>query len=415
MAPVPESASAGGRRPWAGRRITLGVTGGIAAYKAVQLARDLTKLGAAIDVVMTRTALEFVGPITFEALTGRPVHTEIVQPGLALDHIRLAKEADVVCVAPATADFLARAATGRAGDLLGAILLATRAPVVVCPAMNDAMWAHPQTVRNVAHVRDVLGYRLAGPSTGSLAWGEGEGPGRLLDTDAIIEHVGRALEGPNPLAGRNVVVTAGPTREAVDAVRMLSNRSSGRMGFALASAAWRRGADVTLIAGPTAVPVPPQPRTVRVETADEMAAAVAGEIANADVLLMAAAVADFRPANPSAVKLKRRDGVPRIELEPAPDVLAVTRSNRRDGLLTVGFALEVGDGQAEARRKLETKGLDLIVLNRADEPGAGFETETNHVTLVSANGQAEEVPFGSKAAIAETILDRVAERLRGRT
>jgi phosphopantothenoylcysteine decarboxylase / phosphopantothenate---cysteine ligase len=414
VVPVPEPATPGGRRPWAGRRVVLGVTGGIAAYKAVQLARDLTRLGAIVDVVMTRTAVEFVGPITFEALTGRPVHSEIVQLGRALDHIRLAREADVVCVAPATADFLARAAVGRADDLLAAILLATHAPVVVCPAMNDAMWAHPQTARNVAHLAEGLGYRIAGPASGALAYGEGEGPGRLLDPQEILEHVGRALEGPNAVADRKVVVTAGPTRESIDPVRTLSNRSSGRMGFALAAAAWRRGAAVTLISGPTAVSPPPQTRVIRVETAAEMADAVGREIEDADALLMAAAVADFRPVDPASTKIKRADGVPRIELEPAADILATTRSRRPAGMVAVGFALETGDGEDEARRKLETKGLDFIVLNRADEAGAGFESETNHVRIIGRDGRLEDVPLDTKTAIAEVILDRVAARLSGR-
>jgi len=415
MVPVPESAPPGGRRPWAGRRVVLGVTGGIAAYKTVQLARDLTKLGALVDVVMTRTALEFVGPITFEALTGRAIHSEILQPGRALDHIRLAREADMVCVAPATADFLARAAAGRADDLLAAILLATRVPVVICPAMNDAMWAHPQTARNVAHLAASLHYRIVGPASGALAYAEGEGPGRLIEPAEILEHIGRALEAPNPVSDRKVVVTAGPTREAVDPVRTLSNRSSGRMGFALASAAWRRGADVTLVAGPTALPVPPLTRVIRVETAGQMAEAVSREIGDADVLLMAAAVADFRPANPASSKIKRNDGVPRIDLEPAPDILATTRPLRPKGLVAVGFALETGNGESEARRKLDAKGLDFIVLNRADEAGAGFESETNHVTIIGRDGRVEDIPLTTKTAVAELILDRVAERLSGRT
>jgi phosphopantothenoylcysteine decarboxylase / phosphopantothenate---cysteine ligase len=413
VVPVPEPAPCG-RRPWAGRRVVLGVTGGIAAYKAVQLARDLTKLGAAVDVVMTRTAKEFVGPITFEALTGRSVHTEIVQQGRALDHIRLAREADVVCVAPATADFLARAAAGRADDLLAAILLATRAPVVICPAMNDAMWAHPQTMGNVTHLEKTLRYRIAGPASGALAYGEGEGTGRLLDPLEILEHIGRALEGSNPLANRKTVVTAGPTRESVDPVRTLTNRSSGRMGFALASAAWRRGAEVTLIAGPTALPAPAHVRVIHVETAAQMADAVSREIEDAAVLLMAAAVADFRPADPASTKIKRADGPARIELEPAPDILATTRSRRPAGMVAVGFALETGDGVAEARRKLEAKGLDFIVLNRADEAGAGFESETNHIMIIDPDGRSEDVPLDTKAAVAEVILDRVAARLSRR-
>jgi phosphopantothenoylcysteine decarboxylase/phosphopantothenate--cysteine ligase len=392
----------------------LGVAGGIAAYKSVQLARDLTQLGATVDVILTRSARAFLGPITFEALTGRPVLGELIEAGHALDHIRLARAADVVCVAPATADLIARAAQGRADDLLTAVLLATRAPVLLCPAMNDAMWAHPQTRRNVEHVARQLHYRIVGPATGPLAWGEGEGPGRMCDPAEISEHIGRALTTGSVLAGRRVLVTAGPTREPVDVVRVLSNRSSGRMGFALAAAAWRRGADVALIAGPTSVEPPHGPQLTRVETAAGMAAAVAAALPAAHVLLMAAAVADFRPVAPAAGKIKREDGVPQVVLEPAVDILAATRGVRAPGLVAVGFALESEDGRAEARRKLEAKGLDLIVLNRATEPGAGFEVETNHVVLLDGGGSEQDVPLLPKTEIAEIILDRVETILQQR-
>lgn len=402
---------AGPRRPWQGRRVVLGVTGGIAAYKSIQIARDLTKLGAEVDVILTRTALEFVGAISFEALTGRAVHTGITDPGHALDHIRLAREADVVCVAPATADTISRAAAGRADELLTAVLLATTAPVLICPAMNDAMWAHAQTQANVAHLRDRLGYGMVGPATGPLAWGEGSGPGRMADEAEIIAHIGRALEPQSSLTGRKVLVTAGPTREPLDPVRVISNRSSGKMGMAIAAAAWRRGADVTLVAGPTAASAPPGPRLVHVDTALEMARGVMDEITNADVLIMAAAVADFTPASPAKAKIKRGDGAPVIDLQPAPDILAESRPLRPPGLVAVGFALETGDGQAEARRKLEAKGLDLIVLNHADEAGSGFEVDTNRVTLIGKSGAAESLPLLGKDDVAERILDRIIEIL----
>jgi len=408
------SAAAGPRRPWAGRRVVLAVSGGIAAYKSIQIARDLTKLGASVDVLLSRSAREFVGAISFEALTGRPVLTELIQEGRALDHIRVAREADVVCVAPATADLMARMAAGRSDDLITAVLLATRAPVLLCPAMNDAMWSHPQTQSNARHLAEEIGYSIVGPASGPLAWGEGEGPGRMADGDEIIEHIGRALEGSNPLAGRTVLVTAGPTREALDPVRVLTNRSSGRMGFALASAAWRRGAKVVLIAGPTEVPPPPGPEVVRVDTAREMADVVASSIGSAAVLIMAAAVADFAPVNRADAKIKRGDGLPEIALEAVPDILAETRSARPAGMVAVGFALETGSGEAEARRKLESKGLDLIVLNRADEPGAGFEVETNRVTLIDAAGGVSEQPLMSKHDVAESILDRIADLVGAR-
>ncbi|HEX6306916.1 MAG TPA: bifunctional phosphopantothenoylcysteine decarboxylase/phosphopantothenate--cysteine ligase CoaBC [Longimicrobiales bacterium] len=409
----PAAGSATGRRPWLGRRVVLGVTGGIAAYKFVQLARDLARHGAVVDVVMTRSARAFVGPISFEAVTGRPVLTDILAEGHALDHIRLAREADVVCIAPATADFIARAAAGRADDLLAAILVATRSPVLICPAMNDAMWAHVQTQANVTRLRE-LGYAIVGPATGPLAYGEGSGPGRAEEPDIVLEHIGRALGHEPRWEGLHVVVTAGPTREAVDAVRVLSNRSSGKMGFAIAAAAWRRGAYVHLIAGPTQVEPPAGPELIRIETAEDMARAVAVALSEADVLFMAAAVADFRPASPAAAKLKKSAAPRSLELEHAPDILRSTREHRRAGTITVGFALETGDGRAAARTKLREKALDLIVLNSADEPGAGFDVDTNRVTLIAAESE-EPLPLMSKDDVAETLLDRVGGMLESRS
>jgi phosphopantothenoylcysteine decarboxylase/phosphopantothenate--cysteine ligase len=400
------------RRPWQDQHVLLGVTGGIAAYKTVSLARELTRRGAIVEVVLTRSATEFVGAVTFEGVVGRAVHTGFVASGDALGHIRLARWANVVCVAPATADFMARIAIGRADDLLAAILLATRAPVLLCPAMNDAMWVHPQTQLNATHLTDRIGYQLVGPATGALAFGEGSGPGRMEEPDVILEHIGRALEPKGALAGRSVLVTAGPTREPVDAVRVLTNRSSGRMGFALASAAWRRGAEVVLIHGPVDVPPPTGARRVVVETAEQMANAVRAALPTADVLLMAAAVADFRPASPQSSKIKKEQRPDVIALESAPDILKTTRAERRNGLITVGFALETDNARANARRKLETKGLDLIVLNEANAPGSGFEVETNRVVLLRADGE-EELPLLPKTEVAEQILDRVALLLGG--
>ncbi|MBI4545008.1 MAG: bifunctional phosphopantothenoylcysteine decarboxylase/phosphopantothenate--cysteine ligase CoaBC, partial [Gemmatimonadetes bacterium] len=328
------------RRPWQGRRVVLGVSGGIAAYKSAQLARELTQLGALVDVVLTRAAASFIGPLTFEALTGRPVAGDILAAGHALEHIRLAREADVVCVAPATADFLARAAAGRADDMLTAVLLATRAPVLLCPAMNDRMFEHAQTQSNLRHLGQALAYQMCGPASGPLAYGEGAGPGRMEEPAVIREHVGRALEGQTAFRGRRVVVTAGPTREPVDPVRFLSNRSSGRMGFALAAAAWRRGADVHLISGPTALEPPVGPALRRVETAAEMEAAVRQVLPAAHVLLMAAAIADFRPARAAQQKLKKEVAPALLELERTADVLRVTQEARAPGMVAVGFALE---------------------------------------------------------------------------
>jgi phosphopantothenoylcysteine decarboxylase / phosphopantothenate---cysteine ligase len=397
----------------AGRRIVLGVTGGIAAYKAVALARELTLAGAAVDVVLSRGALEFLRPLTFEALTGRPAHTSLYPEGDPLLHIRLARDAECVVVAPATANFLARAAAGMADDLLSATLLATGAPVVLAPAMNDRMYGHPATRDNLRRLAEI-GYRVAGPGVGPLAWGEGEGPGRMLEPEALLEHVGRALEGAGPLAGRRVVVTAGGTREPIDPVRYVGNRSSGRMGYAVAAAAWRRGAAVELVTGPSALPVPVGVEAVRVETAEEMRAAVEAALPRADALVMAAAVADFRPAEPAAGKIKKESGaVPEIRLEPTADVLRATRGVRPRGCVVVGFALETGDAVENGRRKLEGKGLDLLVVNDATEPGAGFEVETNRVVLLRAGAPDEPLPLLRKEEVAERILDRVEALLPG--
>ena len=394
-------------RPFEGRRILLGVTGGIASYKSAWLARLLSQEGAAVDVVLTRAAAEFIAPLTFEALTGRPVHTALMAQGHALDHIKLARAAHAVVVAPATADFCARAAHGRADDLLAAVLLATEARVLLVPAMNDRMWAHPQTRRNATHLREI-GYGVLDPEVGALAAGEGSGEGRMPEPETIVAHVARMLEDAS-FAGRHVVVTAGPTRELVDPVRVLSNRSSGRMGVALASAAWRRGANVTLIAGPLEVPVPVGPTLVRVESTEEMANAVQRAVANADVLVMAAAPADFRAAEVAGAKLKKGIAAHTIELAPTTDILRESAPSMRAGSVRVGFALETHDGIANARHKLESKSLDLIVLNDALESDAGVGVDTNRVTIISRSGATEEVPLMLKRELADIILDRVLE------
>jgi phosphopantothenoylcysteine decarboxylase/phosphopantothenate--cysteine ligase len=274
--------------------------------------------------------------------------------------------------------------------------------------MNDAMWLHAQTQRNAGHVRAVLGYALVGPAVGPLAYGEGAGPGRMEEPHVIIEHIGRALENDSRLVGKRIVVTAGPTREAVDPVRVVSNRSSGKMGYAIAAAAWRRGADVVLISGPSALAAPVGPELRRVETADHMATAVGDAIRGADALVMAAAVADFRPAEPALGKIKKHSGLSAIELEPAPDVLSVTRAQRAQNLRVVGFALETNAHEANARRKLQEKGMDIVVLNDALEAGAGFEVSTNKVTILAADGSSEALPLMSKDEVADVILDRLA-------
>jgi phosphopantothenoylcysteine decarboxylase / phosphopantothenate---cysteine ligase len=278
--------------------------------------------------------------------------------------------------------------------------------------MNDGMWSHPQTQANVQRLRE-LGYGIVGPATGPLAFGEGVGPGRAEEPDTVLEHIGRVLGADERWRGRRVVVTAGPTREPVDAVRVLTNRSSGRMGFALAAAAWRRGADVILIAGPSAVPPPVGPELVRVETAEQMLAATRDSLPAADVLIMAAAVADFRPAAPAAGKMKKADAPDALTLEPAPDILRATRDRRRPGAVVVGFALETGDGLDNARDKLRDKALDMIVLNSADEPGAGFDVDTNRVTVLDRVGNEQPLPLMSKDDVAEALLDRIAALLEG--
>jgi phosphopantothenoylcysteine decarboxylase/phosphopantothenate--cysteine ligase len=388
------------------------VTGGIASYKTTWLARLLHKAGAEVDVVLSRSAREFVGAVTFEALTGRQVHTELVAAGHALDHITLAKAAHAIVVAPATADFVARAANGNADDLLTAVLLAADSPVLLVPAMNDRMWAHAQTQANVARCRE-LGYTVLDPETGPLAAGEGEGPGRMPEPEAIMAHVGRLLEPPS-FAGRHILVTAGPTREPLDPVRVLSNRSSGRMGVALASAAWRRGATVTLVHGPLEVGLPTGPRAIAVEATAQMRDAVAAELPAADALIMAAAPADFSPAQGSHAKIKK-DRAPRaIELVTTPDILAETRDRRRPGSVVVGFALETGAAVEHARAKLAAKALDAIVVNDATEAGAGFGVDTNRVTILFADGREEALPLLTKDQVADELLDRVGALLNGR-
>jgi phosphopantothenoylcysteine decarboxylase / phosphopantothenate---cysteine ligase len=402
------------RRPFDGRRVVLGVTGGIAAYKTVALARDLALAGSEVDVVLSRGALEFVRPLSFEALTGRRAHTSLYPEGDPLLHIQLARDAACVLVAPATAHLLARAAAGMADDLLTAVLLATRAPVILAPAMNDRMFSHPATAENLQRLSS-YGYRIAGPAVGPLAWGEGEGPGRMLEPDELLAHVGRALEATGPLSGRRVVVTAGGTREPIDPVRFVGNRSSGRMGYALAASAWRRGAEVELIAGPSALTLPVGVGLRRVETAEQMLAEVAGALPGADVLVMAAAVSDFRPASPAGAKLGKAAGVPEVVLEATSDVLSSTRDMRPPGCVVVGFALETGDAVERGRRKLHGKALDLLVVNDLTEPGAGFEVETNRVVLLAPGAGDEPLPLLSKADVADRILDRVEDLLPPRS
>jgi phosphopantothenoylcysteine decarboxylase/phosphopantothenate--cysteine ligase len=396
-------------RPFDGRRILLGVTGGIASYKSAWLARLLTQAGAQVDVVLTRSAREFIGAVTFEALTGRPVHSVLIGDGHALDHITLAKSAELVIVAPATADFLARVAHGHADELLSACLLATEAPVLLAPAMNDKMWAAAAVQANCATLR-VQGKVIIDPGIGPLASpDEGAGQGRMQEPETIVAHAARLLETRGKLHGKRVVVTAGPTREPLDPVRFLSNHSTGKMGVALASAAWRRGAEVIVVHGPLSAKLPADGICAKaVETTDEMAAALRVELPDADVLIMAAAPADFRPAQVAGAKIKKRGNAPDpIVLAENPDILATTRDARKSGMLAVGFALETDDLLENAARKIEKKGLDLIVANSAREAGAGFGYDTNRVTILAKDGTAEASELRPKSEIADLILDRI--------
>lgn len=390
----------------------LGVSGGIASYKSAWLARLLTKSGIDVDVVMTRAATEFVGAVTFEALTGRPVHTGLFDQDRALDHIKLARAADAIVIAPATADLMARAATGQADDLLTACLLAAQCPVLMVPAMNDRMWAHAQTQANAAHLRR-LGYQLLEPDTGLLAAGEGSGPGRMPEPETILAHVGRVLDAGS-LKGRSVLVTAGPTREAIDAVRYISNYSSGKMGVAIAAAAWQRGASVTLIHGPLSTPLPVGVVSVPVQSTTEMRDAVAERIGSSDIVVMSAAPADYQPESRAEGKLKKTGGPRSIELHETPDILMSTIESRKADSVVIGFALETDDLLANARRKLEGKQLDMIVVNAANEPGAGFGVDTNRVTFVRRDVEPERLPLLAKRDVATEILDRVEAMINGR-
>lgn len=398
-------------RPFDGRRILLGVTGGIASYKSAWLARLLTQAGARVDVVLTRSAREFIGSVTFEALTGRPVHTVLIGDGHTLDHIRLAREAELMVVAPATADFLARAAHGHADELLSAALLAVECPVLMVPAMNDKMWANPSVQANCATLA-AQGKHILEPGVGPLASpDEGAGQGRMQEPETIVAHCARLLTPASKLTGKRVVITAGPTREPIDPVRYLSNHSTGKQGTALAEAAWRRGADVVMVHGHMSAPVPAGVQAKPVETTQDMAEAVASEIGSADVLIMAAAPADFRPAQVLSAKMKKSGRAPSLALAETPDVLKSTASRRKAGMIVVGFALETDDLETNAQKKLADKGLDFVVANSAREAGAGFGYDTNRVTIVARNSEPEALPLMSKRETAEAILDRVEAML----
>jgi phosphopantothenoylcysteine decarboxylase/phosphopantothenate--cysteine ligase len=391
----------------AGRRVLLGVTGGIAAYKACQLTRLLTGAGSNVQVVLTAAAARFVGPDTFSALSGRRAFTDTFEePGVVL-HVRLAHAADVAVVAPATANLLSKLAHGVADDLLSSTLLEARCPLVVAPAMHTGMWDHPATRANVATLLD-RGVRFAGPAAGELAAGD-EGVGRMEEPEDIFGAIEDVVRGAADLSGRRVIVTAGATHEPIDAVRFIGNRSSGRMGFAIAAEAAARGADVTLVTGPATADRPGGVRLVEVATAEEMLAATRTAVRDADALVMAAAVADFRPSSAVGGKLKKDAGAPRLELVPTADILSELGPD--DGRVTVGFAAETEDLEAAGRRKLDAKRLDLIVVNEVGRPETGFGSDTNDALVISADGDDAPLRTWTKRALAREICDRLVKLL----
>jgi len=391
------------------KTIVLGVTGSIAAYKAAELASRFTREGLRVDVIMTESAQQFMSPLTFRNITGRPVVTTMwdLASEFSVEHVALAEAADVVLIAPATANIIAKMACGMADDMLTCTVLATRAPVVIAPAMNDNMWANPVTLENVAKLTK-RGFNFVGPARGRLASGK-LGLGRLTGLDEIFGITMQVLGRKGDLAGKNIVVTAGGTQEPLDPVRCLTNRSSGKMGYAVAEAARNRGAGVTLISGPTTLAAPVGIKTVDVKTAEEMLKAVEEAVKKADALIMAAAVADFRPVKAAGKKIKRADlSDLTLELEKTTDILAQLKGS----FIRVGFAAESHDVVANAREKVKRKGLDLIVANDITEKDCGFGTETNRVTIIDSKGKAEELPLLPKGEVADKILDRLLTLLR---
>ena len=389
-----------------GTRILLGVSGGIAAYKAADLVRRLRERGAVVQVVMTEGAKRFVTPLTFQAVSGRPVREGLWDEAAeaAMGHIELARWADLVLIAPASADLIARLAQGRADDLLTTLCLATASPLFVVPAMNQQMWENPATQANVTTLR-ARGMTLLGPGVGDQACGE-VGPGRMLEPLEIASAVEADLGGPGPLSGLRAVITAGPTHEPLDPVRYIGNRSSGRMGYAIAEAFQRAGAEVSLVSGPVQLEAPEGVRVTGVETAEQMLAAVQREVDGADIFVGAAAVADYRPVDPAARKLKKYDGAPDVRLTENPDILAWVAS-REQRPFTVGFAAETEDLERNARDKLERKRLDLVAANLVGE-GLGFDAEDNALSVFWADGGVE-FARADKRTLARELVALIAE------
>jgi phosphopantothenoylcysteine decarboxylase/phosphopantothenate--cysteine ligase len=401
--------------PASGRTVVVGVGGGIAAYKACELVRRLRDHGLRVRVAMTRNAQQFVGPLTFQALSGEPPLTDLMDPrqDATYGHLDFGRSADLVMIAPATADLIARIQAGLADDPVTAVVLARHAPLLLCPAMNTAMWENRRVQANIAALRAEPGVAICGPAEGQLADGD-VGMGRLAEVPDILAAALRLLS-PKDLQGVGVLVTAGPTREPLDPVRFLSNPSSGRMGFALAEAAQRRGAEVTLVTGPVELPPPGGVKTVRVDTAQQMAEAALKELPGKALIVAAAAVSDFRPKKPTPQKKKKGDATAEtLELERTPDVLASLRSAAGDGRkrpIFIGFAAETELLEGYAREKLRGKKLDLIVANLVGQPGTGFASEFDQAVLFSPTGPSEELPRLRKSELADRILDRAVALL----
>jgi len=389
-----------------GKKIILGVTGGIAAYKAAELMRQLVRSEAEVYGVMTRSAQAFITPLTLQTLSGHPVATDLFNliEESEIGHISLADRADLIVIAPATANVIGKIAAGIADDFLTTTVMATRAPVLFAPAMNVHMWNNPILQENIQKLK-ARGYHFIDPEAGELACGY-EGQGRLADIAEIVEEI-RCLLAPQDFSGEKILVTAGPTEEAIDPVRFLSNRSSGKMGFALARCARRRGADVLLVSGPTALPCPRRIHCIPVSSTEEMREAVLRNMDGRSVLIMAAAVADFRPRRSAADKMKKSQTSLLLELERTPDILAETGKGKGK-CLRIGFAAETQDLLENARGKLAEKKLDLIVANDVSQPGAGFGVDTNIVKLIDPSGKIEEIPLMAKEQLADVILDRIA-------
>ncbi len=390
-----------------GRKIVLGVTGGIAAYKSAELVSRLRHLGAEVHVIMTRNATEFVSPLTFQTLSANQVVTDTFQAPeyWNVEHVALARLAEVFVIAPATANILAKMAAGIADDMLSTTVLATKAPVLAAPAMNTGMWTAEATRANVKTLRE-RGVLFIGPDSGMLACGD-EGAGRMSEPEAIAEEICRILNRAADMAGLRVLVTAGATRERLDPVRFITNDSSGKMGFALAEAARDRGAEVTVVCGNVSVPVPERVRTVRIESAQDLYDAMIREAPEQDVIIQAAAVCDYRVEKQSATKIKKAEGQPlTLTLTENPDVAMAVGRNRKKGQTLVGFAAETDHVQKNAVSKLKKKNLDMIVANDVTAPGAGFNVDTNIATLITKEGS-EALPLQTKRQLADVILDRI--------